>query len=521
MNRRDFVRAAALGASSLVWQSEFAGTLATAPQKGNPAGKEGNILVVIQLNGGNDGLNTVIPNNSYPKLQQVRANILPPENKLLCITQDLSLHPNLDGLRILFEEQQLCIVQNVGYLNQNRSHFRSLDIWNAASPAEKFWDTGWIARYLDLLHPGFPVNYPNAQFSAPLAVSIGNTVADTAQGLRANFGYTLNNLHELSLLSEPPPYANQPEAYAAELDFLRTGMLQTNSYTKVVEKAAQKGKNKGAYPNDNILAQQLKTVAKLISGGLQTQFYLLTLPGFDTHAYQVQKNNPLTGTHAGLLKTLSDAIFSFQQDLRLLGLDNRVLGMTYSEFGRQIRSNNAFGTDHGTAAPLFVFGTSVNRQVIGSNPFIPDEVDKQEGVAMQYSFTDVYASMLHQWLGMTDTAKLSGIFGDLFTPLPICCSVNPQSTSFGQTAVMSGELAVIPDKFTQKVQVAFRITQAGGVKLVMLNAAGGVVQTVAEGNATAGTHTYTVNTGNLAAGNYYFHLVAGNDATTVQARKTG
>lgn len=135
MNRRNFIRLTALGASALPWHTGFAEGVLPALAKN---GKEGNILVLIQLNGGNDGLNTVIPNNSYHILQKVRANILPPENRLLCLNNDLSLHPNLEGLRIMFEEQQLCIVQNVGYLNQNRSHFRSLDIWNAASPAEKF-----------------------------------------------------------------------------------------------------------------------------------------------------------------------------------------------------------------------------------------------------------------------------------------------------------------------------------------------------------------------------------------------
>ena len=518
MNRRNFIHLTALGASALPWQSGFAEGVEPALASN---GKEGNILVLIQLNGGNDGLNTVIPNNSYHKLHQVRANILPPENKLLCLNNDLSLHPNLEGLRRLFEEQQLCIVQNVGYLNQNRSHFRSLDIWNAASPAEKFWDTGWIARYLDLLHPGFPANYPNAQFSAPLAVSVGNSVADTAQGLRANFGYTLNSLNELDRLTEPPAYSNQPAAYAAELEFLRTGMLQTNSYTKVVEKAAQKGQNKANYPDDNQLAQQLKMVAKLMSGGLQTQFYLLTLPGFDTHAYQVQKNDPLTGIHADLLRNLSDAIFAFQQDLRLLQLDNRVLGMTYSEFGRQIRSNNAFGTDHGTAAPMFVFGAAIKQQVIGNNPLIPDEVDKQEGVAMQYEFADVYASVLRQWLGMSDSKKMTGIFERPGLSLPICNAVFDERTLPLQTGKTTDMLTVSSEKFTQQVKVTFSCSQAGEAKLVLLNAAGGVVQTIAEGRAEAGEHTYTVNTAKLAGGNYYFHLVTGNFTETVCGRKSG
>ncbi len=376
------------------------------------------ILILIQLNGGNDGLNTVVPMDSYEQLRKARPNILLPESQLLCLTNNLALHPNLEGLRILFEEQNLCIVQNVGYPNQNRSHFRSLDIWNSASPADKFWDTGWLARYLEKQHPHFPVNYPNETFPAPLAISLGNMVSETCQGLSANFGFTLNSLDNLRDLSEPPETAITPTPYTEALAFLRTGIVQTNAYVKVVEKAALKGNNKAHYPDDNELAQQLKIAARLISGGLPTRCYVLTLAGFDTHAHQVQKDEPHKGTHANLLKTLSDAIFAFQQDLRLLGLDNRVLGMTYSEFGRQIRSNDALGTDHGSAAPLFVFGNNIQQSVIGKNPAIPDEIAAQEGLKMQFDFRGVYGSMLQNWLGMAAN-EVPGIFSQDFNTLPI------------------------------------------------------------------------------------------------------
>ncbi|PSJ73853.1 hypothetical protein C7N43_26940 [Sphingobacteriales bacterium UPWRP_1] len=207
--------------------------------------------------------------------------------------------------------------------------------------------------------------------------------------------------------------------------------------------------------------------------------------------------------------------------MRLLGLDNRVLGMTYSEFGRQIRSNNAFGTDHGTAAPMFVFGAAVKQQVIGNNPFIPDEVDKQEGVAIQYEFADVYASMLRQWLGMSDSKKIPMIFERPVLSLPICSAVFDEQTLPLQTGKTWGKLTVSPQKFTQKIQLTFYCKEVTQVKLVMLNASGGVVQTIAEGRAEAGEHTYTVNTGKFNLGNYYFYLTTVHFTATVQGRKTG
>ncbi|QQS29550.1 MAG: DUF1501 domain-containing protein [Sphingobacteriales bacterium] len=415
MKRRKFLSLTSTGIAGLQFTPVFG-----QPEPEFSKGKIENdhILIFIQLNGGNDGLNTVIPLGSYRQLKQARPNILISEDRLLCLTDTLSLHPNLNGLQTLFEEQQLCIVQNVGYPNQNRSHFRSLDIWNSGSPSDKFWDTGWLARYLEKKHSGFPVYYPNPDFPAPLAISLGNMVSETCQGLNANFGFTLSSLSNLSNLSEPTFAETLHPAYSEELAFLRTGIVQTNAYVKVVEKAVKLGRNKAIYPENNELAQQLKIAARLISGGLPTKVYVLTLAGFDTHAHQVQKGETDSGTHAVLLKTLSDAIFAFQKDLGLLGLDHRVLGMTYSEFGRQIRSNEALGTDHGAAAPLFVFGTNLQHQIIGNNPVIQNEIAPQEGVSMQYDFREVYASVLVNWLGVS-AGDIPRIFNQSFNTLPI------------------------------------------------------------------------------------------------------
>ncbi|MBL7777688.1 MAG: DUF1501 domain-containing protein [Chitinophagales bacterium] len=360
------------------------------------------VLVLIQLIGGNDGLSSLVPVQSYDNLMQHRANITAPLNKLIPLNDVLMWHPALQPFAELMQQGKLCIVQNVGYPNQNRSHFRSMDIWNSASPANEQWSSGWVGRFLDAFHSTYPVGYPNNLFTDPLAISIGNVVSDTCQGKFTNFSYALQQLSNLPDLPLQPIHEQANNALEEGLRFLNDTSRLTNAYTKTVLQAAKKGRNLAAYPKDNELAAQLKTVARLISGGLKTSVYVLTLGGFDTHAYQTERNEPLKGMHAQLLNTLATATYAFQNDLKALYIEDKVLGMTYSEFGRQIKSNSANGTDHGSAAPLFVFGKNLNQTLVGTTPVIPREIDNQQGVEMEFDFRDVYATVLKNQMGAND-----------------------------------------------------------------------------------------------------------------------
>lgn len=366
------------------------------------------ILVLIQLFGGNDGLNSFIPLDQYDQLQKHRSNILIKENKILKISDDNGFHPKLSEFQKLYNNGKLCCIQNVGYPNQNRSHFRSMDIWNSGSPADIMWSSGWLGRFLDKKHDKYPSNYPTADYPDPLAITIGNIVADTCQGKLNNFSFAINKFEETELLFEHDTSANLNKQYINELLFLNSTIKLTNKYTEKVLIAANRGNNLNNYKDDNKLAQQLKMVSKLISGGLNTKIYNLILGGFDTHAYQTMEETDI-GFHATQLETLSKAVGAFQEDLVKLNLAERVLTVTYSEFGRQIASNASKGTDHGSAAPIFVFGNHFKNQIIGNNPIIKDEIEAQAGVNLEYDFRDVYATILNKWFNI-DVIEIESIF---------------------------------------------------------------------------------------------------------------
>ncbi|WP_431216643.1 DUF1501 domain-containing protein [Puia sp. P3] len=197
--------------------------------------------------------------------------------------------------------------------------------------------------------------------------------------------------------------------------------VKTDQYAGVIKKAAQKvTKQSDLYPaaGKNPLADQLKIVARLVAGGLKTRFYLVSMGGFDTHARQVEASDTTTGTHAKLLAKLSEAVHAFQDDLQSLRVDDRVVGMTFSEFGRRIQSNASGGTDHGAAAPVFVFGSSVQGGIVGTNPGWPDKLTVNDNIAMQYDFRAVYGSLLEKWF-LTDASETEAVLLKDYPVLPL------------------------------------------------------------------------------------------------------
>lgn len=379
------------------------------------------VLVLVQLTGGNDGLNTLIPLDQLSALSSVRNNIFLPESSLKPITTSLALHGRMGGMQSMFNDGLLSVIQNVGYPNQNRSHFRSTDIWSTASDATTELETGWLGRHLEVDNPGYPEGYPNSSAPHPPAISMGSVANATCQGTVTNLSQTVSNPFNLTYLA---PGGNTPlpnDNYGDELGFLRVAIEQTNAYGGEIQNAANNGTSLATYPGGR-LSDQLRNVVHLISGGLETKVYIVTMGGFDTHATQTD-SNPTTGWHADLMEELSGNLAAFQQDLALTGLADRVLGMTFSEFGRRIRSNNSRGTDHGTAAPLFVFGSCASGTVLGTNPTISTSVDQNTGVPMEYDFRDLYGSILVDWFGVSDSSVRSLLYpGFVYLPVANGCA---------------------------------------------------------------------------------------------------
>ncbi len=468
------------------------------------------VLVLIQLNGGNDGLNTLVPLDQYDTLVNLRSNVILPESSLLTVTDKIAFHPNMGSMKSLYEDGKLGMVQSVGYPNQNRSHFRSMDIWQSGSPADQSWTTGWLGRYFENDHPAFPEGYPNDTYADPFAITLGSVVSETCQGVGANFSMTLNDPFSLSPLAESGGTANTDTPYGKELDFLKTTIAQSNQYAANITTAAEKGNNMVEYPQSS-LAEQLKNIALLVSGGLKTKVYIASIGGFDTHANQVEDGDTTVGDHASLLLNLSESMAAFQADLQALGIEERVLGITFSEFGRQIRSNFSLGTDHGTAAPLFIFGSCANSTILGDNPEITPDVQVQEGVPMQYDFRDVYGSVLQDWFELSESSIQSLLHAD-YQRLPIIqnCSL---ATSTDDPILEEVQLTAFPNPLRGQTTIQFS-SRGGHIRLSIFNAMGSELEVLINKTLPKGDHQINWSAQRWPAGNYYYRLQEGPSQRT-------
>lgn len=439
MKRRSFLKSSSLLAAPFLLQGI---PVSGATTTGNSALDKlaqvtygcGKVLVIVQMNGGNDALNMVLPLDKYANLTNARGGILMNQNQVLTLNNNTTtgLHPAMPELKNMYNNGKLMIVQGVSYPNPNFSHFRATDIWFSASGSNTTLDTGWLGRELDTQFPGFPTNYPNPEMTDPLAIQIGSTLPFSLQGPGINMGYNVSNpaalLNVINGITDPAPNND----YGRELSFLRLMKDQSNAYRTVIQSAYNVAQPQAAtYPASNPLADQLKVIAKLINGGLQTPVYIVNIGGFDTHEAQVDLTNKATGYHAGLLQKLSAGIGAFQADLALMGKENNVTGMTYSEFGRRIISNASVGTDHGSAAPVMFFGAALNTNpsrvagtanpvpgMIGTSPNIPLNATVNDQVPMQYDFRQLYASVMQDWMCLTPQ-QTDAVLGSTFTRLPI------------------------------------------------------------------------------------------------------
>ena len=363
MKRRTFVRNLSLSSVAIPFLFRNVKYEAVAKKLfGYSRSFEDRVMVIIRLNGGNDGLNTLIPLDQYDNLMVQRSNVIQPQSSIIQLTSTNGFHSAMTGMASMFDDGKLSIVQNVGYAEQNRSHFRSKDIWSSGS-VDVGTATGWLGRRFDAEFPDFPDLYPNVVNPDPFVISMGYQISATCLGKEGNFSYPVADPTNVIDLGSYNP-TNDGSVYGDHLEYMNTIVSQTNLYGQKVSDAAEIGNSLSTlYDPENQIAQYLKSVAQMISGGLKTKVYVLNVNGFDTHSNQVDATDPTIGTHADLLKKVSDAIHAFQDDLKLLGIDKRVAGMTMSEFGRQVSSNSSTGTDHGDAAPLFLFGSCISTNI--------------------------------------------------------------------------------------------------------------------------------------------------------------
>jgi uncharacterized protein (DUF1501 family) len=482
------------------------------------------VLVLIQLNGGNDGLNMVIPRDQYAALAAARQNIMIPEAKVLPLTDLTGLHPMMTGLQALYQEGKVAVVQSVGYPSPNFSHFRATDIWLSGSDSNQILSTGWLGRYLDQEFPGYPTGYPNTGAPDPLAIQVGSVVSMGFMGPSVNMGVAVTNPNSTYTL--PGGDDTPPETPAGhELIYLRQIAQQTQVYSTAVRTAAAGGSTKSTlFPaaGTNTLADQLKIVAQLIVGGLDTRVYIVTLGGFDTHSAQVVGGATDTGTHATLLQKLSIGITAFMDELHLQRQDDRVLGMTYSEFGRRIKSNASAGTDHGSAAPVFVFGSLVNGGIIGNNPALPAAATVNDNISMQYDFRMVYASILRDWFGAS-LIELQSVLPNHADTVPLIqTSALLRVEKRPQTASVFALDQNYPNPFNPATRIGYTVGAVSSqqtavsshVRLAVYDLLGREVAVLVDEVKPPGNYVVEFDGSGLASGVYLYRLVVGGFSET-------
>ena len=387
--------------------------------------ESGRILVLIKLDGGNDGLNTVIPLNQLSELNAARPHVMLPEESIINLGHSsLGLHPELTGFKSLFDEQRLKIIQNVGYEQPDFSHFRSMDIWQSASDHDEFLNSGWIGRYIEEKHPNWPMTYPNENYPDPLSIELGGGGSSILfTGNQSFTSYLTTNpdgFHEDILFDENANYPD--DNVGVKLRYIDLVKHQSNEYASTVKSAYEQATPTHMYEESDF-GEQFDIMTRLILGGLNTRIYMVTLGGFDTHDTQVDPSDHTKGEHAYLMKELNDKILTFFQNLDEAGRSDDVLCMTFSEFGRTIVSNGSKGTDHGTAAPLFIFGNRVNPEILGENPVIPKGVRWEDNLTAEFDYRSIYATVIDQWLA-TDEKRAESILGRTFDQFELLRSDN-------------------------------------------------------------------------------------------------
>ncbi|MBK8609974.1 MAG: DUF1501 domain-containing protein [Chitinophagaceae bacterium] len=471
------------------------------------------VLVIIQLSGGNDGLNMVIPISTYDLYYGARSNIAIPQNRILTLNgyANTGLHPSMTGLQTMYNEKKLKVIQAVGYPQPNFSHFRATDIWMTASNTDQQVFTGWAGRYLNYEYPNFPTGYPNATTPDPLAIQIGSTASLTTQGPSVNMAMSITSATSFYQLingtDDPVPQTKAGK----ELSYVRNVAKQTRQYASAIVDAANRVTNQSPYPTNNSLADQLKIVARLIKGGLKTKVYMVSFGGFDNHSLQTTTTDTTVGTHATLLGRVSEAIKAFQDDLVFLEIEDRVVGMTFSEFGRRIKSNSSVGTDHGAAAPLFVFGKPIDGGVLGDNPTIQPVANVNDNVTMQYDFRSIYSTLLQKWF-CVPKETVAGLFppgiNNQLQDLPLiagdkCNNVivpNPSGTTL---------ITNYPNPFTNSTEIKFS-TDGGHTLLQIMDTAGRLIVNLYEEDVPAATTIIVpFDASHLPNGVYYARLQNG------------
>ena len=484
-------------------------------------------IVLIQLAGANDGLNTVVPINQYDKYASLRPNIklnnaggangIINLDTTLSLTDQVGLHPSLVGFKSLYDSGLMRVIQGVGYPTQDKSHFKSTDLWLTGGDgtlATNLLESGWVGRFLE----NYYADFITANF--PLGIQLGSS--DNSLGFHGEVehGMSLNINGQdpsgfysvINGLGGAAPSNIPNSEYGNLLRFILENDTSSNTYAETISAAFNSGSNSSSYPATG-LANQLKTVARFISGGLQTKVYLVKIGGFDTHDLQVSANTAThLGKHADLMTEISEAIKSFITDLNSQYMGEDVIAVTFSEFGRKAAENGNLGTDHGEIAPMFVFGSSINPGVSGTNINLSEAVvgNNYQVQTVQHDYRRVFSTVLQDWFGVNNAtldlsfynhttnsgyanAKITNLIKAKNTVPPICYSDKTLGTTNFE---IKNEIVVYPNPSTEII-VVHAINNINAITIFSID--GGNIKTYK--NPLTSTE-FTINVQNLSVGLY-------------------
>ena len=500
-NRRSFIQALGLaGAGSMMLGGTNVSATAPSPLSVALSGSENdNILVIIRLKGGNDGLNTVVPLYDYDTYSNLRPTIRHQENELLSLSPDFAIPSYMNALESVWGEGNMKIIHGVGYPDQSLSHFRSSDIW-ASADAINEEPTGWWGRYFEDLYPDYLINPPEI----PPAIQIGSIGNLIFEGSDSNYAFSVANPEQLANIAQTGglhDVVNLPECvYGDKLLFLRAQTNTTFTYAEVINDAYMASSNQATYLQDP-LSEQLAIIARMIKGGLGTKVYMVSLDGFDTHANQVDKQRVLH-------ENLASGIKNFYEDLAIAGYDDKVLGMTISEFGRRPYENGSNGTDHGAASPTFLFGAGLNGNgFVGDHPDIDASAwDNNNNLVPSTDFRDVYASVLTDWFCLDPSVVNTILLNDNYQTLNLGFNCQGLTTPDFANVSHFSHVATYRDNRTF---IEINMQNSAHVEVKLINILGQEMVTLCNEILTPGNHIIDVKaraSTRLAYGQYIYRI---------------
>ena len=460
------------------------------------------VLVLVQLFGGNDGLNTLIPFED-DEYYRVRPSLAIPKSEVIPFHDNQGFHPSFSSLAPLYDQGKMGIIQGVGYPDPDLSHFRSTDIWLTSSEPKEYLKSGWIGRSVETMLDQM------GQLDHPLAVQLGSAAPLLFKGTQRTTGMTINNPEQFDRLAGSGKLydtdAVPDSLLGEELAFARSITNDAFRFAGTIQSAAQTGTNSVDYPQYRDFGTNMAIVARLIKGNLGAKIYHVVLNGFDTHVRQANR-------HQVLLQTIAESISALTEDLASEGRDKEVLIMTFSEFGRRVEENGSSGTEHGTSAPLFLFGPRVHGGIYGSIPSLTD-LDQFGNLQFQFNFRNVYHNVLQDWFGFSPDLT-SSVIGQDYANIGFINNAVGINT-VGEQPPRSFSLSQnYPNPFTDQTTITYELAETGPVQLQVFDLQGRLIRDLAQGTQPAGKHAVTFSADRLPAGTYMCRLSANGSQET-------